>query len=119
MTDFSPKTGMTVNEIADTVEAVITEATLAEKVGIMSGKGFFADYAADGGVWGARPYRAGSGVERLGVPPLYFTDGPRGVARGNSTCRKGRHDVGQGLFCRLCRRRRCLGRTPVSSRFWC
>ena len=67
-------------------EELLADATLAEKVGMMSGKGFFAAYAEDGGVWGARPYRAGSGVDRLGIEPLYFTDGPRGVARGNSTC---------------------------------
>ncbi len=86
MTDLSPAKGLTDTEIAERVDAIVAQATLAEKVGMMSGKGFFADYAADGGVWGARPYRAGSGVERLGVPPLYFTDGPRGVARGQSTC---------------------------------
>ena len=67
-------------------DEMLAEATLTEKVGMMSGKGFFAAYAEDKGVWGARPYRAGSGVERLGIEPLYFTDGPRGVARGNSTC---------------------------------
>jgi beta-glucosidase len=65
---------------------LLADATLAEKVGMMSGKGFFAAYAEDLGVWGARPYRAGSGIERLGIEPLYFTDGPRGVARGQSTC---------------------------------
>jgi beta-glucosidase len=53
---------------------------------MMSGRGFFAAFAEDGGVWGARPYRAGGGIERLGIEPLYFTDGPRGVARGQSTC---------------------------------
>lgn len=67
------------------VDEILAEATLAEKVGAMSGRGFFKSYAEDGGVWGARPYRAGSGIERLGVEPLYFTDGPRGVARGQST----------------------------------
>ncbi len=67
-------------------DQLLADATLAEKVGMMSGKGFFAAYAEDGGVWGARPYRAGSGIERLGIEPLYFTDGPRGVARGSSTC---------------------------------
>jgi len=71
---------------ATAVEAILAAATLSEKVGMMSGQGFFASYAASGGVWGAEPYRAGSGIERLGVPPLYFTDGPRGVARGHSTC---------------------------------
>jgi beta-glucosidase len=68
------------------VDAIIADLSLAEKVTMMSGQGFFAAYAADKGVWGARPYRAGSGVERLDIEPLYFTDGPRGVARGSSTC---------------------------------
>ncbi len=83
MTDFAPKPGL---DVTATVEAILAEATLAEKIGMMSGRGFFSDYREDGGVWGARPYRAGSGIDRLGVPPLYFTDGPRGVARGQSTC---------------------------------
>ena len=86
MTDLAPRKGMTEAEIAETVDAILAEATLAEKVGMMSGKGFFKAYKDDGGRWGARPYRAGGGIERLGVPALWFTDGPRGVARGNSTC---------------------------------
>jgi beta-glucosidase len=73
-------------EFEQRADETLADATLAEKVGMMSGEGFFAAYAEDGGIWGARPYRAGSGVERLGIEPLYFTDGPRGVARGNSTC---------------------------------
>ena len=67
-------------------DEMLNTATLTEKVGMMSGSGFFKAYAEDGGIWGARPYRAGSGIERLGIPPLFFTDGPRGVARGHSTC---------------------------------
>lgn len=84
--DLSPRKGMTEAEIAETVEAVLREATLAEKVAMMSGRGFFRQYKKSGGRWGAEPYRAGAGCERLGVPALWFTDGPRGVARGNSTC---------------------------------
>jgi beta-glucosidase len=86
MPSFAPEKGLTAAQIAERVEAILAEATLAEKVGMMSGKGFFAALAEDDRRWGARPYRAGSGVERLDVPPLYFTDGPRGVVRGNSTC---------------------------------
>ena len=86
MTASMPPKGASPAMIAAAVEALIAEATLEEKVGMMSGRGFFASYAATGGVWGAEPYRAGGGIERLGVPPLYFTDGPRGVARGSSTC---------------------------------
>lgn len=83
---FAPQTGLTADQIAERVEAVLEEATLAEKVAMMSGQGFFAQYKASNRLWGAEPYRAGSGCERLGIPPLYFTDGPRGVARGQSTC---------------------------------
>lgn len=72
--------------IAAQVERILADATLAEKVAMMSGKGFFKAFAEDGRVWAARPYRAGGGLERLGVPALWFTDGPRGVARGQSTC---------------------------------
>jgi beta-glucosidase len=72
--------------IAARVEAILAAATLAEKVGMMSGQGFFQAFAEDGRLWGARPYRAGGGIERLGVPAFWFTDGPRGVARGQSTC---------------------------------
>ena len=83
---LSPRKGMTEAEIATTVDAILTEATLEEKVAMMSGHGVFAQMRESGGRWGSHPYRAGGGCERLEVPALYFTDGPRGVARGNSTC---------------------------------
>ena len=84
--DFAPRRGASDEWIADTIDAILNHATLAEKVGMLSGRGFFQEFMADDRLWGARPYRAGSGIERLGVPPLWFTDGPRGVARGQSTC---------------------------------
>ncbi len=86
MTDFAPVKGMSREAIEALITDVLAEATLDEKIGMMSGKGFFAAYKEDGGLWAARPYRAGGGIERLGIEPFYFTDGPRGVARGNSTC---------------------------------
>ncbi len=86
MTDLSPTKGLSPDQVAERVEQILAEATLAEKVQMMSGKGFFKLFAESGRHWGANPYPAGSGVARLNVPPLYFTDGPRGVARGNSTC---------------------------------
>ena len=86
MTNFTPRKGMTETEISATIAAVLAEATLEEKVDMMSGAGFFKAYMEDNKVWAARPYRAGGGIERLGIEPFYFTDGPRGVARGQSTC---------------------------------
>lgn len=84
-TSFAPEKGMSAADIDATVDAILINASVAEKVAMMSGKGFFEAYVADGKVWAARPYRAGGGCERLDVPALWFTDGPRGVARGNST----------------------------------
>ena len=86
MTDFIPRKGMSDTDIAQAISHILTEATLEEKVGMMSGAGFFKAYMEDDKVWGSRPYRAGGGIERLGIDPFYFTDGPRGVARGQSTC---------------------------------
>lgn len=78
--------GMNEAQIAAFIEGALEKASLEEKIDMMSGHGFFADYAADNRVLFARPYRAGGGLARLGVPALYFTDGPRGVALGHSTC---------------------------------
>ncbi len=86
MTDFVPRKGLAPAEIEALIDDVLAEATLAERVSMMSGSGFFQAFVEDGKVWAARPYRAGGGLERLGIAPFWFTDGPRGVARGNSTC---------------------------------
>jgi beta-glucosidase len=84
--DFSPQKGWDAAQIDAAIEGILTHATLAEKVAMMSGHGFFKQFKESGRLWGASPYQAGAGCERLGVPALYFTDGPRGVARGQSTC---------------------------------
>jgi beta-glucosidase len=86
MTDYAPEKGLSTQQAKVRMEAVLADATLEEKVAMMSGRGFLSQYTASGRRWGGHPYQAGGGLERLGVPPLYFTDGPRGVARGNSTC---------------------------------
>lgn len=45
------------------IEKLIKELTLEEKVGMIHGAGLFRT----------------EGVERLGIPPLYMSDGPMGV----------------------------------------
>ena len=82
----APAKGASPAEIAKAVDALIAALTLAEKVEMMSGQGFFASFQASHGRLFADPYRAGGGCERLGLEPLYFTDGPRGVGAGESTC---------------------------------
>ncbi|WP_068086561.1 beta-glucosidase [Novosphingobium rosa] len=82
----APQAGNGQAGIEAQVESLIAQMSLEEKVAMMSGTGFFQALQEDDRVWGARPYRAGGGNERLGLSPLWFTDGPRGVTRGNSTC---------------------------------
>lgn len=84
--DFAPRKGLNETDISEMVEGVIQSATLEEKVAMMSGRGFMESMQRTNNQWGAEPYQAGGGCERLGAPTFYFTDGPRGVARGNSTC---------------------------------
>lgn len=86
MTEFAPQKGLGQDEINRRIDAAIAEMTLEEKVYMMSGHGVFEQMQESGMRWGGHPYQCGGGCERLGIPALYFTDGPRGVARGNSTC---------------------------------
>ncbi len=72
--------------IEEFVSECIERLSLEEKVYMMSGHGFFERYLADGGAYNRSLYQTGGGNERLGLPALWFTDGPRGVAVGNSTC---------------------------------
>ncbi len=60
-----------------------------EKLHMLSGKRFFLrngfDLITKGQKYNCRPCIAG-GVKRLGIPEVAFSDGPRGVVMGNSTC---------------------------------
>jgi len=84
--NYAPRKGLSEAEIREVVDGILKEATLEEKVAMMSGRGFMESMQRTNNQWGAEPYRAGGGCERLNVPAFYFTDGPRGVARGKSTC---------------------------------
>ncbi|MBW2282879.1 MAG: glycoside hydrolase family 3 protein, partial [Deltaproteobacteria bacterium] len=78
--------GATREECEAEIASLLSELSLDEKIAMLSGHGFFAGIAEDGGRYCARMYHIGAGNERLGVPPLLFNDGPRGVAMGASTC---------------------------------
>jgi len=78
--------GASAQQQAERIEQLLGELTLEEKVFMLSGHGFMKQIAEDGGRYCARLYHIGAGNERLGVPPLLFNDGPRGVAMGSSTC---------------------------------
>lgn len=66
------------------------EMTLNEKIGMLSGSRTFLLVSAyglltKGQKYNYLPYNTRP-VERLGVPAVAFSDGPRGVVMGNSTC---------------------------------
>ena len=81
-----PAKGASSEEVHAFVDWCLDELSLEEKVYLMSGHGFIEQYLADEGQYNISPYQTGGGNERLGLPKLMFTDGPRGVALGSSTC---------------------------------
>ena len=68
------------------IRELLEQLQLDEKVEMLSGHGFMEAIVADGMRYCARLYHIGAGNERLGIPPLLFNDGPRGIAMGASTC---------------------------------
>lgn len=67
------------------IEALLAEMTLEEKVAQMSGSSGWLDLLIMPFRYNHRPFASGQN-ERLGIEALRFTDGPRGVAVGQSTC---------------------------------
>ena len=76
----------TAGKIDKAVEELLDELGLVEKVAMMSGRGFRDEMRGSGNRLGSSTYQAGGGNDRLGIPTLQFSDGPRGVITGNSTC---------------------------------
>lgn len=70
------------------VEALVAEMSEREKIRMLSGRGLLLtlkNILLHGRPYNYEPLPAG-GCERLGIPPVLFSDGPRGVVMGNSTC---------------------------------
>ena len=72
--------------LVDLVDELLAQLTPAEKLGLLDGDIPFWDGIADMNVNGYNrtPIPMGR-VERLGIPGLLFSDGPRGVVMGRST----------------------------------
>ena len=82
------QTKPTKDELERQVTALCGEMTLKEKIYMLSGHTIGQtqrDIIKTGRNYNVSALRAG-GCKRLGVPPVLFTDGPRGVVMGNSTC---------------------------------
>lgn len=70
------------------VKKLTEEMTLKEKIYMLSGhpiRQIQRDLIKTGRNYNVHALPAG-GCKRLGIPPILFTDGPRGVVMGNSTC---------------------------------
>ncbi|MHB8896942.1 MAG: glycoside hydrolase family 3 protein, partial [Candidatus Geothermincolia bacterium] len=67
------------------IGALVSGMSLEEKIDQMSGSASLLDLGWMLVAYGKTTYDSG-GNKRLGIPPIKFTDGPRGVCLGNSTC---------------------------------
>ncbi len=72
----------------DVTEKILNEMTLKEKVYLMQGHAMgvtIKNLFTKGRYYNGEAYPAG-GCKRLGIPPVLFTDGPRGIVMGKCTC---------------------------------
>ncbi len=70
------------------VQGLLDEMTLKEKVRLMQGHAMgvtIKNTLTKGRYYNGEAYPAG-GCKRLGIPPVLFTDGPRGIVMGKCTC---------------------------------
>jgi beta-glucosidase len=78
------KTGMSAEELDQVALDLVARMTLKEKLDQMVGSGMAPMIVSSIVRHTAAPVYSGEN-QRLGIPPVAFTDGPRGVISGNST----------------------------------
>ncbi len=74
--------------LAEQVDKLLGEMTQKEKLKTLYGRALgitIRDTLTKGRYYNCSPYPAG-GVKRLNIPPVMFSDGPRGCVLGKSTC---------------------------------
>ncbi len=85
---FQKEAGCKLSRFEVEQKAILTlqQMTLQEKTSMLSGNAdIFANLIKYGRAYNPVPTST-PGVKRLGISPIQFTDGPRGVAAGKSTC---------------------------------
>ena len=78
----------TEEKLREVTDALISEMTVKEKLRMLKGhamKVTAKNFLKNGRFYNAEPYPAG-GCERLKIPEILFTDGPRGIVLRHSTC---------------------------------
>jgi beta-glucosidase len=75
-------------EIEQFVDRVVRQLSLREKVHQMTGSSSLLKLGLDAYLFRhyGRTANAAGGLKRFGVPPVLFSDGPRGVVMNHSTC---------------------------------
>lgn len=84
------KTSPSAETLAAVCGDLVTAMTKREKIRMLSGRGYLSRTLRDillhrGRHYNVTPIKTGA-VKRLGVPSAAFSDGPRGVVMGRSTC---------------------------------
>ncbi len=82
------KENPTTEVLNDVSEKLLKKMTLKEKVRLMQGHAMgvtIKNTLTKGRYYNGEAYPAG-GCKRLGIPPVLFTDGPRGIVMGKCTC---------------------------------
>ena len=78
----------TEEKLCEVTDALISEMTVKEKLRMLKGHAMkitAKNCLKNGRFYNAEPYPAG-GCERLKIPEVLFTDGPRGIVLRHSTC---------------------------------
>ena len=84
--DIDPPESLSQAQIETKAKNILSKMSLEEKIHQMSGDiPFFPGILELGFAYNTRPYPAGANL-RLGIPPILFSDGPRGIVVGHSTC---------------------------------
>ena len=82
------KAAPTVEKAKELAHELAKEMTVKEKIRILQGHAMgvtIKNTLAKGRYYNGEAYPAG-GCKRLGIPPVLFTDGPRGIVMGKCTC---------------------------------
>ena len=82
------KENPTIERLNEVSQRLLGEMTLKEKIRMMRGHAMgvtIKNVFTRGRYYNGEAYPAG-GCKRLGIPPVLFTDGPRGIVMGKCTC---------------------------------
>ena len=78
----------TKEKLYEVADLLLKEMTAKEKIRLLQGHAMgvtIKNFLTKGRFYNGEAYPAG-GCERLGIPPIMFTDGPRGIVMGKCTC---------------------------------